>query len=253
MLHSWVQCDSWAVRSTPARCGGQHLEAVRMPKSTSFYKVMMVEGFVKWWTAALTMLPVPCSEWHCECASSVISLKLCGVCDCQGCGGVVWEQRWITEALSRQDSAVLCIHIPADFSQLSSWMSAHCLSQRLSVTVLQRLCLFLEALCLGLSHKEDIHCSDIPGWPVTIPSDLTTCSTNSWNQWMLRWKSDLLWINKMLEAILERKLQSFAQWGSVHYSCAAFCLVSANFILGFSYWFISQPCVFTQGAWGVLV
>lgn len=198
---------------------------------------------------------MPRSQWHCECASSVISLKLCGVCDCQGCGGVVWEQRWITEALSRQDSALLSIHIPADFSQLSPGMSAHCLSPKLLVTVLQRLCLFLGALYLALSHTEDICCSDIPGWLVTLPSDLTTRSTNSWNQWMLICKSDLLWINKMLEAILERKLESFAQWGSVHYSCAAFCLVSANFLLGFSYWFISQTCVYSgsMGSPGVSV
>lgn len=52
----------------------------------------------------------------------------------------------------------------------------------------------------------------------------STCSTDCWNQWMLICKSDLLWINKMLEAILERKLESFAQWGSVHYSCASFLL-----------------------------
>lgn len=55
-------------------------------------------------------------------------------------------------------------------------------------------------------------------------SELTTLSTDSGNQWMLIRKSDLLWINKMLEAILERKLESFAQWGSVHYSCASFLL-----------------------------
>lgn len=126
----------WAVRSSPVRCGVLHLKAAWMPKSMTFYKTVMVEGFVKWRAATLTRLLLPRLECHCECVSSVISLKLCG-----GYGVAVWEQGWITEALSRQDSALLYIHIPADFSQLSSWVSAPCLSQKLSVTVLQRLCL----------------------------------------------------------------------------------------------------------------
>lgn len=62
-----------------------------MPKSTCVvvFTPDAGGGGVSLWGAALATLPVPCSERHSECASSVISLKMCGVCDSQGYGAAI--------------------------------------------------------------------------------------------------------------------------------------------------------------------
>lgn len=217
---------------------------------------------VSLWGATLATLPVSCSEQHGECASSVISLKLWNM----------WFPRirssslraGVTEDLLRRVNTLL-IHFIHSYTLIHFTLKLISPSYHPKCQLTAFTKAFSSLRCKGSVYLLRNWILFSATWKVLVPqtdtwiaSYCTQRSHNmqhrlSWNQWMLICKSDLLWINKILEAILERKLESFAQWGSVHYSCASFCLVSANFILSLCSRFISQTSVLTHGARGVLV